>query len=130
MSVCKFLCIQKMHASQTINITGFMPYLSNKNFLFERCPHIPHAMSTQLLGRTVHKEFYVSGNSGVKRRYRGKIIGCKRAWTSRGKLTNIMKFRVRYQDGDEEDLLLEDIHDLWLLAETSCNKDEISENLA
>jgi hypothetical protein len=85
---------------------------------------------TALLGCTIYKEFYVSGNTGEKRYYRGKIVGFKKARTTDGTLTNIINFRVRYQDGDSEDLLMDEVQELLLLAKLLNIKDKICNDLA
>jgi hypothetical protein len=87
-------------------------------------------MFSDLVGRTVSKEFYVSGKCGVKRYYRGKIVGFKKALDLCGKPTNTTKFRVRYQDGDEEDLLIDEIRELLLRAKQPSTKDQIFSDLA
>jgi hypothetical protein len=80
-------------------------------------PHPKKSQGMELLGRTIRKKFYVQGDSGEKRYYRGKIVSFKKALTLRGKPTDITTFRVRYQDGDNEDLVLGEINKLLLCAE-------------
>jgi hypothetical protein len=83
-----------------------------------------------MLGQTVRKKFYVTGEGGETRYYKGKIISHRLASTVRGKQTDTVVFRVRYHDGDEEDLSIEEINELRELAEKKSNKDQICADLA
>jgi hypothetical protein len=81
-------------------------------------------MFTELLGRTIRKKFYVTGDRGEERYYRGKIVSFQKALTRRGTLTDITTFRVRYQDGDSEDLRFDEINKLLLRAQQLAHDEE------